>query len=322
MGLETLWIMLRNVIVFVALALPGFILVKSGELKQEQSGALSKLLMYVGMPFLILTSTINNVTFNSSLLVTIGIVAAIGVVYTVLMFFVSKPLTKMEREQKTRGMMRFSAVFTNNGFLGIPLAMAVFGAGSKVLTVVIIINIITNILMYTLGIYLISGDKSAISLKKAFLNPVLIAFIIGIILNLLNVKQYVPEIATYSTHFSNIVTPISMTILGMKMGGVKFLPLFKSWKTYYVSALKLVVFPVVIVGVLFAFKAIFTGGLVDADMLIGVFIAFGMPTAGLASTFSDRFDGDTGNAVAFTMGSTLLSVITIPALYALLILII
>ena len=51
--------MLRNVIVFVALALPGFLLVKTGQLKAEQSGALSKLLMYVGMPFLILSGTIN-----------------------------------------------------------------------------------------------------------------------------------------------------------------------------------------------------------------------------------------------------------------------
>ena len=105
------------------------------------SGALSKLLMYVGMPFLILTSTINNITFDSSLLATIGIVAGIGILYTLIMFFVSKPLTAMEREEKTRGMMRFSSVFTNNGFLGIPLAMAVFGAGSKVLMVVIIMKI-------------------------------------------------------------------------------------------------------------------------------------------------------------------------------------
>ena len=169
--------------------------------------------------------------------------------------------------------------------------------------------------MYTLGIYLISGDKTMMSWKKALLNPVLIAFLVGVVLNLLSVKDYVPEVATFSTHFSNLVTPISMTILGMKMGGVKFLELFKSWKTYYVSSLKLVVFPMVIVGVLFACKAMFTGGLFNTDMVIGVFIAFAMPTAGLASTFSDQFDGDTENAVAFTLGTTILSVLTIPLLY-------
>lgn len=310
---DALIIMLKNVIVFVALAIPGYLLIKTKLLKKEQSGALSMLLMYVGMPFLIFSSTINNITINTELLATIGIVLGIGVVYTFAMFFVSKPLTKMEREQKTQGMMRFSSVFSNNGFLGIPLAMAVFGAGSMALMVVIILNIVTNVLMYTLGIYLISGDRKAISLKKAFLNPVLIAFVIGIIANLLNVKGYVPEVATYSTHFSNLVTPISMTILGMKMGGVKFLELFKSWKTYYVSALKLVVFPMIIVAIIFVLNQV--TAIITPDMVLGVLIAFAMPTAGLASTFSDNFGGDTENAVAFTLGTTVLSIVTIPLLY-------
>lgn len=310
---DALIIMLKNVIVFVALAIPGYLLIKTKLLKKEQSGALSMLLMYVGMPFLIFSSTINNITINTELLATIGIVLGIGVVYTFAMFFVSKPLTKMEREQKTQGMMRFSSVFSNNGFLGIPLAMAVFGAGSMSLMVVIILNIVTNVLMYTLGIYLISGDRKAISLKKAFLNPVLIAFVIGIIANLLNVKGYVPEVATYSTHFSNLVTPISMTILGMKMGGVKFLELFKSWKTYYVSALKLVVFPMIIVAIVFVLNQV--TAIITPDMVLGVLIAFAMPTAGLASTFSDNFGGDTENAVAFTLGTTVLSIVTIPLLY-------
>ena len=310
--MDALWIMLKNVMVFVALAVPGYLLVKCKELTQAQSGALSKLLMYVGMPFLILTNSIK-IDFNGELLLMMGVVALVGIAAIFAMFFVSKPLTDMEKQEKTKGMMRFCAVFPNSGFLGIPLAMAVFGAGSKVLTVVIILNIITNVLMYTLGIYLVSGDKSAISLKKAFLNPVLIAFIVGIIVNLLKVKDYVPEIVTYSTHFSNLVTPISMTILGMKMGGINFADLFKSWKTYYVSALKLIAFPLVIVAFVLALKMALPT--ITMDVIFGFFIAFATPTAGLASTFSDNYDGDTENAVAFTLGTTLLSVITIPVFY-------
>ena len=140
--MDALWIMLKNVIVFVALAVPGFILVKSKMLTQAQSGALSKLLMYVGMPFLILTNIVAKITFNKELLLMMGVVALIGSVYTFAMFFLSKPITAMEKEEKTKGMMRFCSVFSNNGFLGIPLAMAVFGAGSKELMVVIILNII------------------------------------------------------------------------------------------------------------------------------------------------------------------------------------
>jgi predicted permease len=153
-------------------------------------------------------------------------------------------------------MMRFCMVFSNNGFLGIPLAKAVF-ANSPVVTYLIILNIITNVLMFTLGVYLISGDKSTISVKKALLNPVLIAFVLGVILNLVNVKDYVPEIATFSTHFSNIVTPLSMTILGMKMAGVKFLSLFTKASMYFVSAIKLLAVPALAVGIMFLLKLVF-----------------------------------------------------------------
>lgn len=311
--MDALWIMFKNVLVFVALALPGFILIKSKIVTQEQSGVLSKILMYAGMPFLVLTSMPSSVTFNKELLSIMALVTVIAISYTAVAFFSTKPLTGMERQIKTRGMMRFSSTFSNNGFLGIPLAMAVFGTNSMVLTVVIIINIINNISLYTLGIYSISNDKSTISLKKAFLNPVLVAFMLGIVLNLLNVKEYVPEVVTFSTHFSNVVTPLSMTILGMKMGEIKFLELFKSWKVYYVSAIKLVLLPTVITAILFGLSFVFP--IISNEIILGVFVSFAMPSSGLASTFADAYDGDTKSAVAFTLGTTILSITTIPILY-------
>ena len=80
--MNALTIMLKNVIVFVALAIPGYLLIKTKKLKGEQSGALSALLMYIGMPFLIFSSTINNITFNKDLLATIGITLVLGIAFT------------------------------------------------------------------------------------------------------------------------------------------------------------------------------------------------------------------------------------------------
>lgn len=312
--MDALLIMLRNVILFVALAIPGYLLVKTGILKQEQSGAISKLLMYVGMPFLILSSTIGKLDLGKDFLFLLLAVILLGVVYIFACFVLSKPLTAMEKDKKTQGMMRFCSVFANNGFLGIPLAMAVFGADSPVMTVLIILNIVTNVLLYTLGVYLVSGDKSKMNLKNAILNPVLIAFVIGIVLNLIKITDYIPEVTAYSNHFQGLVTPLSMTILGMKMGALKIRSLFTSSKIYYVSLLRLVLFPATIVALLFALRPLLPS-LVDEAMILGVFVAFAMPTAGLASTFADTFDGDTENAVAMTLGTTILSILTIPALY-------
>jgi len=312
--MEEFIIMLRNVLMFVALAIPGYILVKGKLLKPEQSGVLSKLLMYLALPFMIFSGVVKNLSFNKESLLMLGAVAIIGMAVVLGMFFVSTPLVKMEKNKKTAGMMRFCAVFANNGFLGIPLAVAVFGGDSPVFTVLIVLNIINNVLMYTLGAYLTTGDKSNISVKKAFLNPVLVAFALGCVCNLLGVAKAVPEVKTFSDHFSSIVTPISMTIIGMKLGAISFRTLFSSGKLYYVSFLKLVLFPVVITAALFVLRLIPIS--IDwQSVILGVFVAFSMPTAGLAATFADEFGGYTENAVIFTLGTTVLSVLTIPTLY-------
>ena len=307
-------IMLRNVMIFVTLAVPGYILVKGKILRPEQSGVLSKLLMYLALPFMIFSGVVKNLTLNKESLLMLGVVALIGVAVIFGMFFVSAPLVKMEKNKKTKGMLRFCAVFANNGFLGIPLAVSVFGADSPVFTVLIVLNIINNVLMYTLGAYLTTGDKKNISVKKAFLNPVLVAFVLGCICNLLNVGKYIPEVITFSDHFSNIVTPISMTIIGMKLGATSFRALFRSGKLYYVSFLRLVLFPVAVTAAMFILKSVPINVPVES-IILGVFVAFSMPTAGLAATFADEFGGDTENAVIFTLGTTVLSVLTIPTLY-------
>lgn len=310
-------IMVRNVILFAALALPGYILVKGNILRQEHSAPLSKILMYVGMPFLVISGTVNNLTINKDFLLLILTVALIGIGYTFTLFLSSKSLSAIEKEEKAKGMMRFSMTFSNNGFLGIPLAIAVFGKASQIFTVLIILNIITNVMMYALGSYLVSADGRSAGIKKALFNPVLIAFVIGLVLNLTNVKSYIPEIVTYSDHFSAIVTPVSMTILGIKLAAVKFSSLFTSKKNYYVAAVKLVICPSVIVALLF-FVRTFADGLVNSNVILGFFVAFAMPTAGLASTFADTYGGDTDGAVAYTLSTTMLSILTIPLLYGIL----
>lgn len=310
-------IMVRNVILFAALALPGYILVKGNILRQEHSAPLSKILMYVGMPFLVISGTVNNLTINKDFLLLILTVALIGIGYTFALFLSSKSLSAIEKEEKAKGMMRFSMTFSNNGFLGIPLAIAVFGKASQIFTVLIILNIITNVMMYALGSYLVSADGRSAGIKKALFNPVLIAFVIGLVLNLTNVKSYIPEIVTYSDHFSAIVTPVSMTILGMKLAAVKLSSLFTSKKNYYVAAVKLVICPSVIVALLFLVRT-FADSLVNSNVILGFFVAFAMPTAGLASTFADTYGGDTDGAVAYTLSTTMLSILTIPLLYGIL----
>jgi predicted permease len=280
-----------------------------------------------------MTSTVNNVSFESSALPTLLLSAIIGVGYTLALFFLSKPLTAMEGvcladgqlseevkllNSKKRGMLRFSAIFSNNGFLGIPLAYEVLGKDSPAVAVLIIINIITNLAMLTLGDHIVSGGKIKINPVKLLTNPVVLGFAIGAVLNVTKVNLYIPEVLSFTTHFSNLVTPISMTILGMKMGSVNLGKIFTNWKTYYASFIKLILTPTLIIAILFGLKYAFGLDIIDKWVLLGTFIAFSMPTAGLASALADKHDGDIENSVVYTLGTTIISIITIPLLYMIL----
>ena len=103
----------------------------------------------------------------------------------------------------------------------------------------------------------------------------------------------------------------------MKLAGVEIKKLFTSGGMYYVSAVRLILYPIVSVALMYVLQLIPVLSL-DSNAVIAFFVAFAMPTAGLASTFSDQYTGDTENAVIYTLGSTVLSIATIPVLYWLL----
>lgn len=310
--MDALLIMLKNVIIFVLLAVPGYLLVKGKVLKTEESAPFSKLLTEVGVPFLVFSSTLK-LEFTEELTRTLLITAALTVAYLLAMFPASAWLARRD-DNKRWGMERFCMIFANNGFIGIPLAQAVFGAGSAVTACVIVINILNNVLMFSMGTPLVAGDSSARNLKKAVFNPVILAFVLGIALNLAGINGMIPEVMTYVTYFSNIVTPLSMVILGMKLAGVPMKKLFATRRLYWVGAWRLVLFPVLGTAAVLALCRLNLLW-VTSDAVLAFFVAAAMPCAGLASAIADQCGGDTENAVKFTLGSTILSVITIPVLY-------
>ncbi len=304
--MDTLFVILKNVIVFVLLAVPGYILVKTRKATAETGAVLSKILVSIAMPFLILSS-VAKIRFDSSSLGILGISALIGIAYHFLWIRLCRFLSK-------DGVSRFSMIFSNNGFLGLPLAVAIFGSDSLIVTSIIVVNILTNILMQTEGLAIIAEEKKKFS-WKILLNPLLISFVLGCIINLAGIFQGVPEALSYCTYLSNLVTPLSMLIIGIQLGNADLKKLFSVKQVYTVSVVKLIAVPAVISAILLLLGMFMS---VPKDLVIGMFIAFAMPTAGLAPVYAGMCKKDTELAVFETIGTTVFSVITIPALYFLL----
>jgi predicted permease len=108
--------MLKNVLLFVLLAVPGYVLVKTKILKQEQSGVFSKILIYVGSPFFIITNTLN-INFTTDTAIGILIVILCYTAFTFLYSFLSlgfssvKGNFSLEQTQRIRGTIRYCEIF-------------------------------------------------------------------------------------------------------------------------------------------------------------------------------------------------------------------
>ena len=305
-------VMLKNVIIFVLLALPGYITVKAKLFKKEDSNVISKLALNIAVPFFIVASTLG-IKLTGEFAVELLITGAVYSAFMVLLVFLAKVFVKSDNA--LAGMERFCIIFSNNGFIGLPLAEAVFGAGSVVIAHIVVINVINNVLLMMMGPYMFTGDKSTISIKGIVKSPVLIAFVVALAINLIGIKEVTGEVLYYSNFLKNMVTPLSMTILGMKFADVQISSFFTFKKLYYISFLKLVVIPVIIMGILLIVN-IFTP--VSETLMFTMFIGFGTSTASLTTSLADRYNTGGREASIYVLGTTLFSVATLSILYAVL----
>ncbi|MBO5222914.1 MAG: AEC family transporter [Clostridia bacterium] len=307
--------MLKHIAIYVALTLPGYLLVKTHVLKTERTGVLSKILLYIATPSLIVVSFVKYVPFDVQHVPFILSCVAVGIIFTLLLYFVSKPLARFESGNK-RGMLRFCMCF--GSLLSIPLAVAMFGASVITGTVTIVSSVMTT-LMFPFGFALIKDDIKMINAKHFFVNPAFIGLALGIFLNLIHIQNFFPEIIIYPNVLSGLVTPVSMLILGMKLGGTKISSLIKSPRVYYVSAIRIVLFPTIITAILIGLSFIpALSAILSDEFIIGTFITFVMPTAGFSSTFAAQFKGDIRSSNAYPIASTYMSLVTLPILYMLL----
>ena len=88
---------------------------------------------------------------------------------------------------------------------------------------------------------------------------------------------------------------------------------------YLVSLVKLLIQPILLVGVLLIFRNFIS---ISPAIILGLFMGYAMPSPGTTTSFADMYDGDIDGSVIYTLGTTILSVITIPILYYLITLVI
>ena len=298
--------------------IPGFILRKTKLADNGFAKALSVLTLYVAQVSMIIHGFL--VEFNLEVLKGIALVLIFGLLAHVVFYLLAKNLFKKAPE-RLRKVLRFGVIFSNAGYMGIPVISDVFGSEYVIYATIYIVWF--NVFAYSLGRLIYTGDKKYISVKKIFINPAVIPIMIGLVIFLSGGGSWVQQTLTQSgfvsetvnllynilTVLKNMVAPASMMIIGVKLADIDFKGVFKDKYLYPFIAIRLLIFPAITWAIM---RICLIFGLIDSTAMAIVLILSSTPAAALTTMFAELYDCDAVYAGKLVAITTVLSVATMP----------
>lgn len=307
---------LTNLVGLFLLIAVGYAAVKLNILPAESSGVFSRLLMKVTLPCTIIVSLVRE--YDPSFLSDILICMVLGFILFPMNGLLAKPLSRLFKvDNSHRGGWQFSATYCNNGFMGFPITLALFGQDG--LALACIFGIPFNALIYTVGAKVMLSDVKTASgnfnWKNVLLTGVNCSTALGLILYFGHIG--LPGmLLSPLTSLSNITTPLSMFITGMNLAKSSIRDTFRSRDAVTCSIARLIILPLAGFAVLKLLDALFH---FQNPLMVGVlFIILAMPTAAATTTLAEMYDADQEFAARSVFLSSLFCVLTIPVMSMLL----
>lgn len=312
--MDTFVAMFSIVLLFAALLIPGYLLGKVKGITDVSALSFSNILMYVAMPFLVFSKLLE-IDLSKIGITEIIIAALTPIVLEFFLFIICKLIFKGNESRKRAEI--FCSIFPNCGFLGIPLAAAIWPSRPEIVLYISIFNVVSTFLLLTLGVYILSGDKKEISLKKTLISPIFFAIVLGVAASLLNVSYYCKSVHTYAVTLAQLTTPLAMISLGYELSKLNLLKMWASVGAYIASFIKLILSPLIMVGALVLIKCVIK---VDTDysIVLAMLVATSVSTAASAPSMAKKYDSDAEYTATLTLTNTLLCIVTLPLMYMLL----
>lgn len=285
----------------------GYILSKDGILTGSRVHTISHILVNIALPALTISSMQVPSTAQSMGIVDHMLLLAFA--YYILAFLASIAICRFLPSTDTeKGVFQFMLVFPNVGFMGIPVSEVILGPES--LFYVILFNLPFNLLVFTMGIWLLARGRPGKLDPLVLLTPGLIASLIGLALFLVGYDIPYPA-DTALEWIGKATTPLAMLVVGALLATLPVSRLAGDWRVFVISSLRLAVFPILAFLILAPF--------LDDKLLLGsIVLLIAMPIAANSVLLSEEYKVDSALASQGVFLSTLLCLVTIPLLAVLL----
>ena len=290
----------KQVLIMFLLSGVGYLMFKTKKISAEGSKSIGNILIYLSLPCVIINGF--QVERTPETLMGLGLSALAAAVILALCILVSRLFFKKDP------IAAFAASFSNPGFFGVPLIVSSLSSGTVFYVAAFIAFL--NLLQWTYGVAIMTGEKKGLKPVAVLKAPFMIAILIGLFFFLTGIKMPAMAGSLVST-IAALNTPLAMFTVGIYLAQTDLLRMVRRLKLYGISAVRLILIPLLAMAVLSLMPASLM------DMKLAILIAAACPVGSNVAVYAQLHGKDYGYAVETVVISTLFSIITIPGLVGL-----
>lgn len=294
--------------------LGGIVAAKLGLLNQDLCTALTKLILNVTLPCMVVSSVgANGTPPDKGVILMLLALSITGYAIAAIVAFAITALMRTPQEEKSA--WHFAITFGNVGFIGYPALSAIFGPQAVLYAA--IANIPFNLFNFSIGAAMVkagapnapkAGDltigERIRDLLRDMVNPTFAASFILLAFVLLDVQD-LGLIGDGLSTIGDFTTPAVLLMLGATLANYNAREMLSNWRAYVAGAARLVVVPVAILLIL--------GGFISDDLARGVLVVgSAMPAASNGVLFSLLYGVDPKPMMQANFVTIIASIITIP----------
>ncbi len=305
---------LNVVLPVFGIMLAGYLVGRARILGEDSGRALNGFVYYVALPALFFGSMADVPLariFNWPLILSFG-----GGLLVTFLFSIAVALVFFRGRFGEVSMHGLTAIFSNTGYMGVPLLQIAFGQQGVLAAV--ITTVITAVVVIGIGVILLETDRHQGSAPRVIArnvslglakNPLILSALAGILYSWSGLPLPQP-VATFMELTGNAAAPAALFAIGLFMVGKSLTEGMR--EVVWISSLKLLVAPLVTAWL--AYSVLGMQG-VDAKAAI---IQAALPTGALMFVLAQQYGVYVQRATSVILVSTVLSVLTLSALFVLL----
>lgn len=295
-------IVFQQMMVIVLLIAIGYLLYKTGKIKDEGSRAISFLVVNITNPAVAVSSAFSDELSISrqDLLTALAVILILYIVLILLGKLIPRLIGIRKAERKFYEMLW---VYANVGFMGIPVVSAVIGPDAVLYASIFIV--LFNVFFYTHGYAtLLAGEGVSYRIgPKTFLNVGTISGVIAILVFWFRLR-FPAVIENTISYAGRATTFLAMIVLGISLAKMPVKKLVEGGRMYLFWAIRYLALPL-LAGLLL--KQIFGSGL----MAMTLTVLMAMPAANMPLILAEQYGINTEILSKGAFITTILSIVTV-----------